>query len=493
MKIVSFFAVSVMLFAILWAALTYDHVSLSEIIFHLHVPMTGTDKNLTLKGILSTFIPAVGVTLLFAFLILPRRGRTDAHKRRWYEWRGKPWMARALTMAVIAGLLFLLHFNLHFLNYITSQFNYSSFIESHYADPNCVNLKAPEKKRNLIFIYMESMEATYADIESGGMMPENRIPHLTDMAKNNLCFSHHDQAVGGFRNSIGTSWTVGGAFGSMSGLPLCIPVSQKVTAKLESFFPGVTALGDILERDGYRNVLLADNKTEFGGQKLLFQKHGNYEILDYDWAHENGKIPKGYFTFWGFEDYRLYEIAREKLTALAESDRPFNLTLFTLDTHFEDGLLCPKCRHDFDDQYSRVIACADRQVYDFVQWIQQQDFYKDTTIVIVGDHLTMDKDYCKDIEREDRAVYNCLINSVVQAERKNNREFMIIDMFPTTLAALGYTFDGNRLGLGTNLFSSGETLCEQYGTAEVDKQFSYRSGFYERELLYGLRTAPTTD
>lgn len=487
-KVFLFLLLCVLFFVTLWAILTYDNVSLAEVVFHIHVPLKGTGGGIALKGTLSTVIPSIVLTLLFAFLIYPRQSKVKPSKPIFREFRGRKWIARALAIAVFVSFLLMAQLNLNFLSYVRAQFTYTDFLETHYKDPNNVGLKAPDKKRNLVFIYLESMESTFADIESGGnMQGVNRIPHLTELAKQHASFSHHDKPVGGFRNSVGTSWTVGAAFGATTGLPLCVPISRNAMSKLKTFFPGATALGDILEKDGYHNVLMADGETTFGGQKRLFEKHGNYEVLDYTWAHENGKIPKGYFKFWGFEDYRLYEFAKEKLTSLSQSGKPFNLTLFTLDTHFEDGLVCPKCKNDFDDQYSRVIACADRQVNDFVEWIQKQDFYENTTIVIVGDHLTMDIDYCADIDREDRAVYNCIINAAVQPTNTRNREFMITDMFPTTLAAMGYTFEGSRLGLGTNMFSSDKTLCEQYGTIELDKHFSQRSEFYENELLYGRK------
>lgn len=247
----------------------------------------------------------------------------------------------------------------------------------------------------------------------------------------------------------------------------------------------MTFLGDILDKDGYRNVLMSDGDTDFGGQGQLFRTHGNYDVLDYTWAQDTGRIPEDYFNFWGFEDYHLYEFAREQLISLSQSDQPFNLTLFTLDTHFDEGVECPKCRNDFEDQYSRVIACADRQIYEFVEWIQQQDFYENTTLMIVGDHLTMSKRFCTGIDRSNRAVYNCIINSAVDTKNTNNREFMILDLFPTTLAALGYTFEGSRLGLGTNLFAQDPTLCELFGTEYFDEQLSLRSTFYERVLIQG--------
>ena len=59
-----------------------------------------------------------------------------------------------------------------------------------------------------------------------------------------------------------------------------------------------------------------------------------------------------------------------------------------------------------------------------------------------------------------------------------NRQFGSIDMFPTTLAAMGVTIEGDRLGLGTNLFSGEKTLSEQYGHTQLDAELQKGSDFY---------------
>lgn len=56
-------------------------------------------------------------------------------------------------------------------------------------------------------------------------------------------------------------------------------------------------------------------------------------------------------------------------------------------------------------------------------------------------------------------------------------------MFPTTLASLGVEIEGNRLGLGTNLFSNEKTLIEKYGIKYVNKELAYNSSFYNKEIL----------
>ena len=51
-------------------------------------------------------------------------------------------------------------------------------------------------------------------------------------------------------------------------------------------------------------------------------------------------------------------------------------------------------------------------------------------------------------------------------------------MFPTTLAAMGYKIEGERLGLGTNAFSAEKTLAEQHGYDWINKQAAVTSSWY---------------
>ena len=50
-------------------------------------------------------------------------------------------------------------------------------------------------------------------------------------------------------------------------------------------------------------------------------------------------------------------------------------------------------------------------------------------------------------------------------------------MYPTTLAALGVKIEGERLGLGTNLFSDKSTLSEKYGVEYVREEIEKKSSF----------------
>ena len=182
------------------------------------------------------------------------------------------------------------------------------------------------------------------------------------------------------------------------------------------------------------------------------------------------------------EDKKLFDIAKDTLKEKAASDEPFNLTMLTVDTHFEDGYVCDECDDTFgENQYANVMACSSRRVAEFVKWVQSQDFYENTTIVISGDHLTMDSDFCEDVpDTYERKVFTTYINAPVQpTDTTKYREYSTFDQFPTTLAALGVSIEGNHLGLGTNLFSSEITLIEKYDKNVVDDELEKQSDFMD--------------
>ena len=57
-----------------------------------------------------------------------------------------------------------------------------------------------------------------------------------------------------------------------------------------------------------------------------------------------------------------------------------------------------------------------------------------------------------------------------------------MDLFPTTLASLGVKIEGNRLGLGTNLFSDTPTLMEKLGIEQFNLEVSKRSSYYDDKI-----------
>ena len=456
-----------------WIFRTWSHLSMDELIFHLQSPLEGTNTDMVKEYLIECLAPALVIfVVVILFMIFFR-------KKRWfYVFDGVLLIVFILIIGVSINTTVQ---KLDVDGYLESQGSYSEFIDTYYVDPANTMITFPEQKRNLIYIFLESMETTYADTENGGAFEENVIPELTELAQENEDFSGEDEKLNGAYASTGATWTMGAMFAHTSGLPLNVSIDENNMDTQEHFFPGIITLGDILSEEGYSQTLLIGSDATFGGRRLYFTDHGNYDIIDYPYAIENGMIPQDHYVWWGYEDYYLFDFAKEKLEELSDQGNPFNLTMLTVDTHFEDGYLCNKCTDTYGaDQYSNVMACSSRQIGEFIQWIQQQDFYENTTVVLVGDHLTMDADYCEDISEEyERKTYVSYINAPVENKTDITREYATLDLFPTTLAALGAEIDGNRLGLGTNLFSSDQTLTERFGIDQMDKELRKKSKMME--------------
>ena len=258
----------------------------------------------------------------------------------------------------------------------------------------------------------------------------------------------------------------------------------------ETFATGLTTLGDILEEKGYQQMFLCGSDATFGGRRNYFEQHGNYQIFDLYTAREEGYIASDYHDkWWGYEDMILYEIAKDKLTELAAEEEPFNFTMLTVDTHHVDGHRCDLCGYEYGTNESgsellgNVVSCADRQVAAFIEWCKEQDFYEDSVIIVTGDHHRMDKTLVKGVREYDRAIYNCYINAATEPMGgTTGRIFTSLDLFPTTLAAMGFTIEGNHLGLGVNMFSGEPTLAEELGYAYLNTEISKFSDYYIREF-----------
>lgn len=455
-----------------WALETWQNLSADEVVFHLKAPVEGTNEDLILDAV-RTCLP--GGVLVFLLMLTLFAG----------IYRSRKWRA-ALSAVIVAFSIGLVYGagqdmwrELELEDYIEKQKTESTFIQDHYVDARNITLQFPEQKRNLIYIFLESMEATFADKASGGAFEDNCIPQLTELAEDNVSFSNKISLGGGYQ-TVGATWTMGAMFAQTTGLPLKIPIGANDMEYQDQFLPGVVSIGDILEEEGYEQMLMVGSAASFGGRENYFKQHGDYEIWDFYTALDEVKIPWDYKEWWGFEDEKLFDFAKEEILELSKKERPFNFTMLTADTHAEDGYTCRLCNMEIEDAYTRALDCSSRQTAEFVEWIRQQEFYEDTTVIIVGDHLTMDADFCDDVPKDyERTVYNVFINSAAEPKQTKNRAFTTMDLFPSTLASMGVQIEGDRIGLGTNLFGDRQTLAEEVGISELDGELENKSSFFE--------------
>ncbi len=471
-------------FAAWWYVRVYGRIGFDSVIFTLTGGLGGVNPDLITSFLIGAALPGVLCTVASGLLLFRK-------------WNWKRWVPVCISLYLSAGLLIHAAFNVELVEYIVNALRTTELYESEYRDPQDVPITFPEEKRNLIYIYMESMETSYLDKSQGGALDYNLIPELTQLAKDNINFSHNEN-VGGFRQVTGASWTVGAMVAHTGGVPLKVPDGiedwQNGYGKDGEFLDGLTNITSILKEQGYYQTLMVGSVVSFGGRDTLYNNHGVDRIYDLLTGRDDGIVTPYYWNdWWGFEDCYLYEYAKQELTRMAKKDQPFAFTMLTVDTHHIGGYICEKCGSNYAESYENAIACASRQVNDFVQWLMEQDFFENTTIVITGDHCSMDNGYFnRNVEAGyERHVYNCFINAAAEPNRTVNREFSALDMFPTTLAAMGCKIEGDRLGLGTNLFSNLPTLMEKLGYDALCDQLAQKSEYYETHF-YKKQEAATT-
>ena len=473
LALVFVFVVTFFLSGTIWALATWSSISMDELLWHLHGTMDGVNNDMVVAFLLVTLGSGIIVTGGAFFMNWLVRKRQGARRRMYHV---------TLLLAVVLLLATLttgwIGFDIG--SYIRYQMTSEPYIGDNYVDPASTEITFPEKKRNLIMIYMESMEITFSDEKHGGAFPENVISDLCTMSEGDDAedFSGNSGILNGGYALPGAIWTMGALFATGAGLPLKTPLGQNGMGANQDFFPGIITMGDILAEEGYQNRLIMGSDANFGGCRKLYESHGGYEVHDYKYAQEVGLIPENYKVWWGYEDEKLFQYARDELQELAAGDQPFSLLIQTMDTHFEDGHSCPRCFKKFgDNKYANVMDCSSRMVRRFVDWLKEQDFYENTTIVITGDHPTMDTDFCDGVPEEyRRKVYTCIVNGAAEVKDPDKvRVYSTFDLFPTTLAAMGVKIEGDRLGLGTNLYSDVPTLTEKDTVETVEEKINCRS------------------
>ncbi len=475
-------------FSASWYKKTYGDTGFDSIVYTLFSDIEGVEAGLIGKYLLGGLLPTVITFLAIGFVLFWKHKKDliltiKDKKIKLLPLKTKIAKIICLILALILCITSAVQVKLF--DYVYSLTHQSVIFTEEYVDPDTVKLQFPEKKRNLIYIFMESMETTFADTENGGALEHNTTPELTKLANQYVNFSHNEN-VGGFSTPTGMTWTIAAMTAHTAGVPLKAPgVFERNTYGEDVFLPGITNMSDILHENGYYQTLMVGSDKAFANRDVYYETHGVDKVYDLNTAREDKIIPEDYYVWWGMEDEYLFKYAKRELVKIAAKDQPFAFSMLTVDTHHVAGYVCEECDDTYDEQYENVISCASRQVNSFINWLRRQSFYKNTTVVIVGDHLTMDSDYItRNVSPEyERKGYNCFINSAVTGENYKNREFCAVDLFPTTLAAMGVEIPGNRLGLGTNLFSNKKTLIEEMGYDEFNSEVSRNSSYYIKNFL----------
>lgn len=330
----------------------------------------------------------------------------------------------------------------------------STFFAENYRVPESQHISAPQHQLNLVLIYVESLEKGYEDAQ---VMGSDLLAPLQSATARGAHFDH-------FLQVSGTGWTIAGIVSSQCGIPLksiSLFSMDALKEKIKSFLPGATCLGDVLEQHGYKNIFMGGASLYFADKGKFLSQHGYSELYGKEeWVRAGAKK----FGDWGLYDDELFKRAKTRLDQLQQNKQPFNLTLLTVDTHPPVGYISPTCASQGVKDYKGVVTCTSGLIADFIQYMQQKGYLKNTVVVIMGDHLSNKAPLDAALKAmPERSVYNAFLSPRVLD--KNRDTLYHFDVFPSALYAMGFRFDNNRLGLGRSGFGPFES---KYGVSEPD-------------------------
>ena len=170
-----------------FASIWLTDLSAEQLLFNLHVSLKGANSSAVWRCLLFACSCSAGiVVVVLALLRFLRDKQPQAWLVRWVE---NGLRHRRITVAAALLLCFLcVNYNLEFIEFVRHQMIVTTIYQNEYVEPKDVQYQFPEKKRNLIYIFLESMEVTYTNANEGGAQPADLIPELRGLAKDNVNF-----------------------------------------------------------------------------------------------------------------------------------------------------------------------------------------------------------------------------------------------------------------------------------------------------------------
>ncbi len=407
------------------------------------------------------FLAALGITALRALGWLEG---LFLRLQSFLRWVSGGWRLPALWAGVLAYALFYINFFTFFQEQAaTSDF----YTEGAYVDPRTVNVSGSGSK-NLLIIYCESIEETFGRKE---LMGEDLLEPLRPYIE------EPDLRI---EQMPGADFTIGGIVSSQCGIPLksVSILSGNLTGwALDRFLPGAVCLGDYLKADGYHNVYFNGSSGVFSGLNKFFLSHGYDEFMGKEEWLDKGFVAPDELNTWAVYDKDIVDFSIARLDQLMAEGRKFSFAISTMDTH-EPGFLSEDCeKKGIVRDWPGYVKCSLSQVGRLLEHIRSKGWEKEFVILVMGDHQArMTKLGTADLKGADARFVLCsLEGGHLRPMRSTITHF---DLFPSILAALGFTVEGDRLGFGYNVFSQ-EVIPPVGYRDELKKRVLAQSRLYE--------------
>ena len=173
-------------FSARWYITEFGDTGFDSILYTLFSEMSGTDSAVIMNFMTTALLPALVAFVVLTLVFWAKRGNGE----KWYPFTKK--RARIISLVLSGVMLLSAAVTVDLPGYIYYVSQQSTIYQDEYVDPLKAKITFPEEKRNLIYIFLESMENTYMSADAGGALDRNVMPELTALAadEENINFSH---------------------------------------------------------------------------------------------------------------------------------------------------------------------------------------------------------------------------------------------------------------------------------------------------------------
>ncbi|WP_071460122.1 LTA synthase family protein [Bacillus massilinigeriensis] len=342
------------------------------------------------------------------------------------------------------------------------------------------------KNKNIILI---SMESTQNFVINNTVNGQEITPFLNDFIEESYYFDN-------FYHQTGQGKTSDSEFIVENSL---YPLSRGAVFFTHSGNK-YNATPKILSEKGYFTASLHANNKSFWNRDIMYKSLGYkrfYSLPDYQVDESNS-------VGWGMKDVDFFE---QSVQHLKEMPMPFYAKFITLTNHFpfeleeEDKLIDPYTSDDKTvNNYFTTVRYTDEALKMFIEKLKEEGLYKDSVIILYGDHYGISENHNKAMSEYLGTEVNPFVSAQLQRVpliihipgQKGGKLSTVsgqIDLKPTILHLLGIE-TASDLEFGTDIFAKDRP---DFAILR-DGSFITKDYVYTRETCYDKATGePAAD
>lgn len=282
------------------------------------------------------------------------------------------------------------------------------------------------KKRNVVFILMESMSG--ALLKTFGQQ-QTLTPTLDSLYHHSLAFTNFYSA--GIHTNHG-----------MTASLYSFPALMERNLMKGTVTPHRDGIPTVLKKYGYHNMFFMTHEAQYDNMNAFFRTNG------YDDIYSQENYPKSArVNAFGVPDHFLFDYALPVINHTAKSGKPFFTTLLTVSNH--PPFIIPSWFHPkTKDPETQIVEYADWCIGDFINKAKKQPWYKNTIFVILADHGKIVGNVDAELPQSYNHIPLIIFGEDVPQQIYGGLATQV-DVMPTLLGLMNMSYEYN--GFGINL------------------------------------------